>query len=378
MGTQATLESVLNFRKMRNDFPPGVLREGKTLFDRGSCLGARVVSCTSKQIVVEAKVMGKFDDLHACTLEIERTTSQLAYATCDCTHNVDCLHLACLLFYLEEHLHSILLSFLGTVKKKTSSEKREEDPGLAEIERKVHAKVRREKEKLLLADYHKTGEWLACSSLFRLPEEKIETGELMILVGPINAFNNRLTEIQLAVKLTGRPKPVLIQNSRAFLQALLHLDSLMLGSQRAALDDSSFGVKYAALVDFLRREFEYHDRADKITKGSFLSMNALSSLLSTVSTNFFSEEEGKVSIFLETFDRPLCFAKEGVSPSFELEVVEDTGTRLIVKTFFDLPVGRFPLREVRLLLASPPGLLQGDTYYPLAAPFCMRHAVILM
>ena len=113
MRTQVASESILNFRKMRDDFSPAVLKEGRALFEKGGCIGARIASYISQQFVIEAKVMGHFKDVHACSIEVNRSESELTYSTCDCTQGVDCLHLACLLFFLEEHFNAMLLPYLG-------------------------------------------------------------------------------------------------------------------------------------------------------------------------------------------------------------------------------------------------------------------------
>jgi superfamily II DNA or RNA helicase len=374
MVTQVVSESVLNFRKMRHDFSPAVLKEGKILFEKGGCLGAKIASYSAKQFVIEAKVTGHFQDTHGCSIEVDRLESEVTYSTCDCTQGVDCLHLACLLFYLEEHFHSMLLTHLGKMKSASSTVT---DPEIGEVERRLKARARKEQERQLVADYSKAGEWMARTSLFRAADEKIETGELMILIGQLNAMNNRLTEIQLAVKLTGRPKPVLIQQPKAFLLALQQLEPLILGSQRVVLNDESFGEACAQLVDFFRREFEYHDKADKTLKAGFLSQGSVFSLLSIASTILKQPDKGRISLFLGAFDKPLQFSTKPVRPHFSVQMLQDPDRRLVIKPSFILPKGILPLGDVKLVLASPPGVLYEDTYYPLDPNFSLRQAVDL-
>lgn len=369
MGTQIVSESVLNFRKMRHDFSPAALKEGKLLFEKGGCLGARVASCTATQVVVIARVMGHFQDPHECSIEIDRTQSVIAYSNCDCSLGVDCQHLACLLFFLEEHFHSLLLVFLG---KGTA---REHD--LSDVEMKVKAKARKEHERQLISDYSHAGEWLGRSSLFRSAVERAETGELLLILGAWNGMNNRLTEVQMAVKVTGRPKPVLIQQPRTFLLALQQLEPLMLGSQRVVLSDVSFGQKSAVIVDFLRREFEYHEKADKITRASFLTQSALFGLLSLVANRCVGIEGERISLFLGSLEKPIIFSKTPVSPSFAIEHLVDPDPRLVIKPFFTLPNGSFSWQEVKVVLASNPGVLSDDHYYPLTPTFSLRQAVDL-
>jgi superfamily II DNA or RNA helicase len=370
MGTQVVSESVLNFRKMRHDFSPAVLKEGKALFAKGGCVGAKIASYSAKQFIIEAKVNGNFQDPHECSIEIDRVESEVRYSTCNCSQGVDCLHLACLLFFLEEHFHSMLLTHLG--KRQPSSG---DDGDIDEVEKRLKARAQREQERQLVVDYSKAGAWLARTSLFRSADERIETGELLVIVGAWNGWNNKLTEIQLAVKLTGRPKPVLIQQPKTFLLALQQLEPLILGSQRVVLNDGSFGEGCASLIDFFRREFEYHDRADKSSKSAFLAQEALCSLLSMTSGILAVPDAVRLSVFLGSVDHPLHFASQPIRPSFSVEVVQDPSRRLIIKPYFVLPTARLAMKDIRLILASPPGVLSEDTYYPLESHFSLRHAV---
>ncbi len=369
---EAVSESVLNFRKMRHDFCPAVLKEGKALFEKGSCIGAKIASFSAQQFVIEAEVTGHFQDTHSCSIEVDRVESVVMYSTCDCTQGVDCLHLACLLFFLEAHFHSMLLTYLGNIRENSSA-----DPAIVEVERKVHARARKEQERQLIADYSKAGEWMGRTSLFHEAHAKIETGELLIAIGPWNGLNNRLTEIQLAVKLTGRPKPVCIQQPKAFLLALQQLEPLILGSQRVVLDDSSFGEGCVPLIDFFRREFEYHDKADKTTKAGFLSQTAVFSLLSRAATLLKNPQQARICLFMGSFDRPLQVSSTYVRPHFSVEMLHETERRLVIKPSFMLPKGMLPLADVKLIVASPPGVLSEDIYYPLDPQFSLRQAIDL-
>jgi len=373
MSIQAISESILNFRKLRHDFSPAILKQGKALFEKGGCFGAKIASYTAEVVVVEAKVMGHFNDIHDCSVEIGRMESELVYSTCDCSQEVDCLHLACLLFYLEKHFHAMLLTFLGEMEDEGCSPVKKE---IKQVKQKLEDKAERERARQLVADYSHAGQWLATSSLFRPEKECTEIAELMLLIGPLNGFNGKYTEIQLAVKLLNRPKPVLIQQPRIFLLALQQLEPLVLGSQRVVLSDDSFGDLCRTMITFLRREFEYFEKSDRVTRGAYLQLSRVFILLSLAAQCRALEGE-RLSAFIGTFDTPLVFSDVKVRPSFTVEVLKDPDERLVIKPYFDLPEGRAGLNDVKLVLASPPGLLSGNTYYSLAEPFTQRHAVDL-
>ncbi len=364
---------------MRKDFSPSVLKQGKALFDKGGCFGARLASYTAEQIVIEAKVVGHFEDVHKCSVEISRADSELLYSTCDCVQEIDCFHLACLMFFLEKHFHTMLLTFLGKAQAGDESVAVDVDAQeIKKVEKKLQKKAQKESDRQLIADYSKAGQWLATSSLFRPAKETVEKAELMLLVGTINAYNRKFTEIQLAVRLLGRPKPVLIQQPRIFLLALQQLEPLVLGNQRVVLSDESFGEMCCELIIFLRREFEYYEKADKVTRGAFLQLPRLFSLLGLVAQcRKATIEEERLSLFHGNFDTPLEFSATPVQPCFSVEKIDDPDTRLVVRAFFEIPEKRVSLRDVRLILSTPPGVLVENTFYPLAEPVTIRNAMDL-
>ena len=374
MDTHVIPDSVLNFRKMRHDFSPAVLKGGRALFQKGGRVQARIASYTEGQMLIEASVIGHYDDEHQCSLEIQRSESEVSFSSCDCNQGVDCHHIACLLFFLEEHFHTLLLKFLGKARTSTDApQPTAATQHLEEMEQRLEAREKKKRERQLVCDYSKAGEWLSRCALFRRPEEKIDTGELMILIGPWNSWNGRLTEIQLAVKLTGRPKPVLIQQPRAFLFSLQKLEPLILGSQRVILSDTSFGQRSAEMINFFRREFEHHERADKVTKAAYLPEEGVYSLI-TLASSLCSQKEESICVYLGTFDTVLRFSQQHAKLSFEVQLIHEPDVHIVVKPSFRLPEGHSSLQQVRLVQASPPGILFEDTYYPLDSEFSLRHS----
>jgi superfamily II DNA or RNA helicase len=358
---------------MRHDFSPAVLKEGKSLFQKGGRVQARIASYSEDQLLIEASVIGNYDDEHQCSLEIQRNESEVSYSSCDCSQGVDCHHLACLLFFLEEHFHAILLKFLGQTRSSSKSQTNANTSHLEEMEQRLHAREKKKREYQLICDYSKAGEWLSRCSLFRPPQEKIDTGELMILIGPWNSWNGRLTEIQLAVRLTGRPKPVLIQQPKAFLFSLQKLEPLILGSQRVILSDSSFGEKSAEMIAFFRREFDYHERADKVTRAAYLTEESVGSLI-TLAASLSANNKEQISVYMGTFETLLKFSKKEAVPSFSIELLQEPDVHIVVKPSFRLSEIQCSLKDVRLVQASTPGILFEDTYYPLPSTFSLRHS----
>ncbi len=107
----STEASTINFRKIKQDLGQNVLREGKELFERKVIKAAKVVDVGIKSIKIHAQVQSAYASTYECDIEIDRVQSQIIDATCDCPHNFDCQHIACVLFFLEEDMEKLLVDF---------------------------------------------------------------------------------------------------------------------------------------------------------------------------------------------------------------------------------------------------------------------------
>ena len=102
---------MLNVRKLKQDFSQNVLREGKELFTEKKITSAKIINIDSSSLRISAKVDGQFENAYECSIEIDRIDCETIDSDCDCPYHYDCQHLAALLFYLEEHLDQMLVSF---------------------------------------------------------------------------------------------------------------------------------------------------------------------------------------------------------------------------------------------------------------------------
>ena len=102
---------MLNFRKLKQDFSPSILIEGKELYDQKKILTAKIIRLDSDTIRFSAKVLGNFNNNHESEIEIDRFESEMIHSNCDCTYRYDCQHIAALLFYLEDKIDSILIQY---------------------------------------------------------------------------------------------------------------------------------------------------------------------------------------------------------------------------------------------------------------------------
>src|SRR5579871_3146706 len=102
---------MLNFRKLKQDFASGIIKEGKELYEKQKVVSAKLLHLDAKVMRLSGRVLGQFDNCYESEIEIDRVECEAIDSNCDCPYNYDCQHLAALLFYLEEHIDEILVAY---------------------------------------------------------------------------------------------------------------------------------------------------------------------------------------------------------------------------------------------------------------------------
>ena len=102
---------MLNFRKLRQDFASGVVKEGRELFDKQKVVAAKILHLDNRVVRISGRVQGQYENHYESEIEIDRVECETIDSDCDCPYNYDCQHLAALIFYLEERLDEIMVSY---------------------------------------------------------------------------------------------------------------------------------------------------------------------------------------------------------------------------------------------------------------------------
>src|SRR5271169_5471193 len=142
---------MLNFRKLRQDFASGIVKEGRELFDKQKVVAAKILHLDNRIVRISGRVQGQYENHYESQIEIDRQECETIDSDCDCPYNYDCQHLAALLFYLEEHLDKILVSYskdndLKQIGEKAGIDKEEQKKILAKIKEAESKEVQRQEE----------------------------------------------------------------------------------------------------------------------------------------------------------------------------------------------------------------------------------------
>lgn len=377
---------MLNFRKLKHDFSPAILKEGKTLYDKDMVVSIKIINLKSDAVRFSCRVMGSFDNCYESELEIDSNESIIVDSDCDCSYKYDCQHLAAVLFYLESNYDQILVAY----SKETDLEKDVEVNDLQkehlrvtfkEAETKEHLKRDKKVQRELLQEYIYASQVLGQSSFFR-PEEEMaqDKAELAVLFTlPQNKSSEPLqVEIQLSLRLPFRSKPLNITQISSFLESVRYHESLYLGNKRYFFSLNSFDEVSSQILKLIIDFARFSEiKGEKQQRTAFIDVEAFGTLLAVShsiaaarlpSSVSYKEQEleylSMPCIYCGTIEEPLKLATNSAIIRFEMNYLEVPAPKILLKPKIVINESTLvSCEEVLLFECAIPGLVYNNTYY---------------
>jgi len=366
---------MLNYRKIRQDFNPNLLKEGKELFEKDHVVHAEISELAKDSLRICARVVGNFDHSYECDVEIDRQQNQLIDSNCDCPYHSDCQHLAALIFYLEEHLEHLIVTYSQDVELEEAVDEEEKDAILATVAQakvKQDARVDEVAQRELLEEYEVAAKVLSLSPFFA-PNTVImeEAAELYVAV---HEFSSKGVDLQIALRLPSRAKPVHLMQVGAFLEAVRYEEPIFLAGRRHLLSMSSFQESGRAilrhLMAFGRIPEMNQERQQRVIQ---LDLESFGDLLTLLSEYVPSpdvarrvEENHTVpmpSLHWEGFDQPLRYSYVHAQFRFHIETLQSGPPRLFLQSSLFIDGQEVPPEKAFLLECVRPGVVYQGVYY---------------
>lgn len=390
---------MLNFRKLKQDFPPGILKEGKALSDKKMVVSAKIVSLSASNVRISCRVTGSFDNTYQSEIEIDKRESMIVDSDCDCPYKYDCQHLSAVLFYLEEHFDAILIDYSKEADLDKSANINEEEKitlreSIKEAETKEIVRRGKKYQKEVLQEYIGAAEVLGKSPFF-LPDDEIkpDRAELAVIFSclPGHSGSQRIhPEIQLALRLPFRSKPLNIMNIKEFLDAVRYQEPLYIGSKRYFFTKNSFdadSLEILKLVLDFARFSDLHNE-ERNLRVATIESEAFGALLShaydlsvekfrnvlTGSLDQDAEPEVMSCLYSMTLEDPLRVSLSPALIRFELEYLEASAPKILLNPTIIINQGlSTPLEDVMLFECANPGMIFENTYYRFLSNIKRKH-----
>jgi len=394
---------MLNFRKLKQDYSPAILKEGKQLCDKNAVTSAKITNLSAGSVRVCCKVEGSFENNYQCEIEIDRRESTTIDSDCDCPYKYDCQHLAAVLFYLEDHFDAILINYSKESDLESSptidqSEKETLLESIKEAETKETARRGKKYQKELLQEYVGAAEILGKSPFF-LPEDCLpqDKAELAVIFStppqhPSQAHHAYPFELQLALRLPFRSKPLNILNVREFLEAVRYRESLYIGSKRYFFSLSSFDIQSAQILKFIMDHARFPEIKDKEERNlrivqidaepfGLILASAYDLAISNAKTMIGgggSEHEADLlqmpCLYPLTLEEPLRASPSHAVIRFDLEYLDSTAPKILLNPRIILNQGHaINLEEAIFFECAVPGMIFQSTYYRFPSQIKRKH-----
>lgn len=393
---------MLNFRKLKQDFAPAMLKEGKSLHEKKAVTAAKIIHLNAQTVRLSCRVAGNYDNTYHCEIEIDRRESMAIDSDCDCPHHYDCHHLASVLFFLEDHFEEIVVAYsketdLTTAKDVDEKEKATLLETFKEAENKDVVRRSRKHQKELLQEYIGASLVLGRSPFF-LPEENppVDKAELAIIFNPsLPASDQHHLELQLALRLPFRSKTLNIPVIKDFFDCVRYRESLYVGSKRYFFSFDSFEGHGAdilrMIMDFSRFAEGKEERNLRIVHmdlEAFGSILAHAYELATALTGNSrgAKEDGGMEqlpmpyLYCGSLEEPLRFSPSPAALRFELEYLEAPAPKILLKPEILIENQAAKPEEVCFFECEKPGLIYKNTYFrfqPNLKRKHLRHIAVL-
>ncbi len=388
---------MLNFRKLRQDFASGIVKEGKELFDKQKVVAAKILHLDHRIVRISGRVQGQYENHYESEIEIDRLECETVDSDCDCPYNYDCQHLAALIFYLEERLDEIMVTYSKENNLSDLADKHdfndEQKQALISKFKEAESKQSQKQEELykeeVLQEYVTSSEMLAVSPFFK-PQEKYEIDRAeaaWVFSLPANLDGKQPVELQLALRLPSRSKPLHIPYLKKFMEALRYEEPIFIGSKRYCFALHSFDLKQREIMKMMMDQARFQDQpsSEKGHRIAQIELELFGIILARIfdganvgfkDSGYSSQEEELPQLpglFDTTFENPIRFSPHPASLKFIIEYLKPPVSKILLQPGILADQKQIAVEEAKFFSCASPGMLHQNVYYRFPAHITRLH-----
>ncbi|HEV8051352.1 MAG TPA: DEAD/DEAH box helicase, partial [Parachlamydiaceae bacterium] len=379
---------MINFRRLKQDFAPTMLKDGRALSERRAVNSAKILKMSAQAVRLSCRIAGNYDNAYHCEIEIDRRESMVIDSDCDCPHKYDCHHLAAFLFYLEDNFEEIVVAYSKETDLEKDQDVDETEKAtlletFKEAENKEVVRRGRKYQKELLQEYIGASQVMGRSPFF-LPEEEMvaDKAELAIIFSippaPTSAEHYGSPELQMALRLPFRSKPLNIPILKEFFDAVRYGEGVYIGSKRYFFSFDSFDAAGAETLQMVMDFTRFSDsKEERNLRFAHIDLEAFGSILARVYdianlnsvTAINTNEDGEVEqlpmpyFYCSTLEEPLRFSPSHATLRFELEYLESPAPKILLKPEILLEGRPTKPEEICFFECATPGMIHKNTYF---------------
>ena len=374
---------MLNFRKLKQDFSSAIVKEGREFFENQKVVSAKLLHLDSKSMRISGRVLGQYDNYYESEIEIDRQECETIDSNCDCPYNYDCQHIAALLFYLEQNLDQILVVYS---KEKDISdthdlEEEEKEELLEKFKEAEDKEVQRQEENLqrqILQEYVTSSEMLACSPFFRCDEKReIDQAEFSLIYN-FPKKNTGPIELQVALRLPFRSKPLHVPHLSKFVEAIRFKEPIFMGGKKFCFSLDSFDVSQREIVRMVMDHLRFPENvsSERGLRVGHIHSEFFGMILARIfelteqamsKNGFPSYPEDDLpalpGVYEGSFETPLRFSSVPAHFRFHLEYIPPPTKKILLNPKIMIDERELMLEDIELFECAKPGMLFEGAYW---------------
>lgn len=383
---------MINFRKLKQDFASSIVKEGRQLYEQQKVVSAKLLHLDAKTFRIAAKVQGQFDNCYESQIEVDRLECETIDSDCDCPYNHDCHHLAAVLFYLEEHFDKILVAFSKGIESDSIVDQQTKAALLEKIKEAESKEVQRREEhyqKEVLEEYVIASQQLASSPFFkpRVPQE-IDQAEFALIFNPHSDGDDKGgVEIQIALRLVSRSKPLYIPHLKLFAEAIRHEEPLLIGGKKYHFSLRSFQSSQQEIVRMVldRARFAESSVSEKTQRIALLDWEVFGMVLSHLYDNalqahyrqgFLAQDDDSLilpGLYEGSLETALRFFPSPARLRFSFEYMQPPTSKILIIPQVLIGEETVSIDDVRFLESARTGFLRKGVYYRFSEEITRTH-----
>lgn len=383
---------MINFRKLKQDFASSTVKEGRQLYEQQKVVSAKLLHLDAKTFRISAKVQGQFDNCYESQIEVDRMECETIDSDCDCPYNHDCQHLAAVLFYLEENFDKILVAFSKGIEGESVVDKQTKAALLEKIKEAESKEVQRREEhyqKEVLEEYVIASQQLSSSPFFK-PRARpdVDLAEFAFIFNPhFDGDGKGGVEIQLALRLASRSKPLYIPHLKLFAEALRNEEPLLIGGRRYHFSFQSFNASQQEVVRMVldRARFAEGPVSEKALRVAQLDFEVFGMILSSLydtalhshsRQGFLAQDDESLvlpGVYEGSLETALRFFPSPARLRFSFEYMQPPTSKILINPHVVLGEEVVTIDDVRFFECARTGLLYKGVYYRFSAEITRLH-----
>lgn len=386
---------MLNFRKLKQDFSPAIVKEGREFYEKQKVVSAKLIHLDHKTMRIQARVVGQYDNTYESEIEIDRQECETIDSNCDCPYNYDCQHIAALLFYLEQNLDQILVAYsketdLDELAEKSDFNDEEKEKLFEKLQEAKSKEEQRQEvhlQRQIMQEYISASEMLAVSPFFQRQEKTALDKAEFSLIYTLPKDEKAAVEIQLALRLPYRSKPLHVPNLKRFIETLRYQEEIFMGGKRHCFGLDSFEMPQKEIMRMVMDHLRFADNvaSEKALRLGHIAPEFFGLILARsfelteqeISKNGFPQAEEELptlpGFYESSLETPLRFSSAPVHFRFLLEYIPPPSSKILLNPKIVIDGKELMLEEGRLFECAKPGMLHGGSYLRFAPSITRIH-----